>query len=88
MAETVLMFVLLTVRLFGIQTDLVFAWKDGWAIIVLQAGDQNRKGIWTETFETFTFNQTNFKHFLCDYQKNKTLPDTQYRGWGWGFFWQ
>lgn len=35
MAETVLMFVLLTVRLFGIQTDLVFAWKDGWAIIVL-----------------------------------------------------
>lgn len=35
MAETVLMFVLLTVRRVGIQTDFVPVWKDGWAMIVL-----------------------------------------------------
>lgn len=34
MAETVLMFVLLTVRRVGIQTDFVPVWKDGWAMIV------------------------------------------------------
>lgn len=35
MAETVLMFVLLTVRRVGIQMDFVLVWKDGWAMIVL-----------------------------------------------------
>lgn len=40
MAEIVLMFVLLTVRRVGIQTDFVPVWKDGWAMIVLMAGVQ------------------------------------------------
>lgn len=40
MAETVLMFVLLTVRRVGIQTDFVPVWKDGWAMIVHMAGVQ------------------------------------------------
>lgn len=35
MAEAVPMFVLLTVRRVGIQTDCVLVWKDGWDMIVL-----------------------------------------------------
>lgn len=40
MAETVLVFALLTVRRVGIQTDCVLVWKDGWDMIVLMAGVQ------------------------------------------------
>lgn len=40
MAEAVPMFVLLTVRRVGIQTDYVLVWKDGWDMIVLMAGVQ------------------------------------------------